>query len=268
MQAVCFQSARIGVLVSLVSWGLSCSPPSRPIPQVIPQSASPMGSRSAQMMPMKHFEAYGFYEDKRSDIVHGMVCVDMIHLFVLRTNALYASPVTRAKAVAQVLEGALLQGNAPHFLLGKDGGDPALYAFPYLGGSPRRVVTVTAEDAAGYSLRSGRPVTQDEVARWWFGLLEDLVGVLFLGKDPHDLPDPESREALTLLARHLTAIAPTGPYTTEQIGQAWQALSPEVCNTIQTLTHTLPASANEGQAVSPGDEEGDPSLKAEQKEAQ
>ena len=59
-------------------------------------------------MPMKHFEAYGFYEDKRSDTVHGMVCVDMIHLFVLRTNARYADPVARARAVAQVLEAAQL----------------------------------------------------------------------------------------------------------------------------------------------------------------
>lgn len=166
MRMLCFQRARIGVLVSLCSWSLSCAPaplaipPAVPsaLPPVMPPPVSPMGSGSAQMMPMKHFEAYGFYEDKRSDIAHGMVCVDMIHLFVLRSNARYADSVARARAVAQVLEGALLQGNAPHFLLGKDGGDPALYAFPYPGGRPRRVVTVTAEDAAGYSLRSGRTV--------------------------------------------------------------------------------------------------------------
>lgn len=217
---------------------------------------------------MKHFEAYGFYEDKRSDTVHGMVCVDMINLFTLRTNARYASPVARAEAVAQMLEGALLQGNVPHFLLGKDGGDPALYAFPYPGGGPRRVVTVTTEDAAGYSLRSGRAVTQDEVARWWLGLLEDLVGVLFLGRRPHNLPNPEGREALAFLADRLTAIAPTGPYTMEQIGQAWQALSPEVRTTIQTLTHKLPASGNEGQAALPRDEENEPLLKAKQEEVQ
>ena len=76
-------------------------------------------------MPMRHFEAHGFYEEKESNILHGMVCVDMIDLFVLRTKALYASPVARARAVAQVLEEAL-QGNALHFILGKDGGDPAL----------------------------------------------------------------------------------------------------------------------------------------------
>jgi hypothetical protein len=250
------------MLVSLISWGLSCSPAPPAIPPAMPQSASPMGGGFVQMTPMRHFEAYGFYEDKESNTVHGMVCVDMIHLFVLRTNARYANPVARAKAVAQVLEGALLQGNAPHFLLGKDGGDPALYAFPYPGGGPRRVVTITAEDAAGYSLRSGRPVTQEEVARWWLGLLEDLVDVLFLSHSPHRLPNPEGREALSLLAQHLTATAPTGPYTTEQIGQAWQALSPEVRNTIQTLTRKLPASENEGQALSSGEEDG-PSLKAE-----
>jgi hypothetical protein len=186
----------------------------------------------------------------------------MIHLlFVLRTNARYADLVARARAVAQVLEGALLQGNAPHFLLGKDGGDPALYAFPYPGGGPRRVVTVTAEDAAGYSLRSGRTVTQDEVARWWLGLLEDLVGVLFLGHSSYNLPDPAGRAALTLLAQHLTAIAPTGPYTMEQIGQAWQALSPEIRNTIQTLTRKLPVSGDQ-------QEEGEPALKAEQEKVQ
>lgn len=264
MRTVRLQRAKLGALVSLLSWSLSCSPAPPAIPPVMPRPVSPMRSSSAQM-PMKHFEAYGFYEDKRSDTVHGMVCVDMIHLFVLRTNARYADSVARARAVAQVLEGALLQGNAPHFLLGKDGGDPALYAFPHPGGSPRRVVTITAEDAVGYGRRSGRTVTQDEVARWWLGLLEDLVGVLFLGKDPHNLPDPKGQEALNLLADHLTALAPTGPYTTEQLGQAWQALSPEVRNTIQTLTHKLPASGNEGQVSSSGDESG-PSLKAEQEE--
>lgn len=259
MRTFRFQRAGIGVLVSLVSWSLSCFPAPPPIPPAMPQSASPMGGGFVQMTLMRHFEAYRFYEDKESNTVHGMVCVDMIHLFVLHTNARYANSVARAKAVAQVLEGALLQGNAPHFLLGKDGGDPALYAFPYPGGGPRRVVTITAEDAAGYSLRSGRPVTQDEVARWWLGLLEDLVGGLFLGHSPHSLPNPEGREALTLLADRLKEIAPTGPYTMEQIGQAWQALNPEVRNTIQTLTRKLPASGDKR-------EEGEPALKAEQEE--
>jgi hypothetical protein len=206
-------------------------------------------------MPMRHVEAYSFYEDQGSDTTHGMVCVDMINLFVLRTNARYASPIARAKAVAQVLE-EVLQGNALHFILGKDGGDPAIYVIPYPGGSPRRVVTITAEDAVGYSLRSGRTVTQDEVAHWWLGLLEDLVSVLFLGRSPRSLPDPEGREALTLLAHHLEAIAPTGPYTAEELGQAWQALSPEVRNTIQTLTLKLPASGTEGQASPSRDGDG------------
>lgn len=211
-------------------------------------------------MPMRHFEAHGFYEDKESNTVHSMVCVDMIDLFTLRANARYANPMARARAVAQVLE-EVLQDETPHFILGTDGGDPALYAVPPLGGSPRRVVTVTAEDAAGYSLRSGRTVTQAGVARWWLGLLEDLVGVLFRGHSPHTLPDPAGREALSLLAHHLTAIAPTGPYTAEQVGQAWQTLSPEVRNTIQTLTRTLPASGDKR-------EEGEAALKAEQEEVQ
>lgn len=208
----------------------------------MPQSASPMVKGFAQM-PMRHFEAYGFYEDERGDDVHGMVCVDMINLFILRTPFTHASPVARAKAVAQVLNEAS-RGIVPHFVLREDGGDPTIYAISYLSSSLWRVVTVTAEDAVGYSLRSGRTVTQDEVASWWLGLLKDLVDILFLGRSPHSLPDPEGREALSLLVHRLRASAPKGPYTAEQIAQVWQALSPEVRNTIQTLTLKLPANEN------------------------
>lgn len=250
------------MLVSLVSWSLSCSPAPPAIPPVMSQPATPMRSGLAQR-PLRHFGGYDFYEDKQSATVHSMLCMDQINLFPLRTNAMYANPQARSQAVASVLE-ETLQGNVPHFILEKDGEDPAIYAVSDLGGSPRRVVTVTAADAAGYSLRSGRTVTQDEVARWWLGLLEDLGGVLFFGQRPHSLPDPEGREALTRLAHHLTAIAPTGPYTAEQIGQAWQALSPEDRNTIQTLAHKLPAGGNERQASPSGGEEGGPVLKADQ----
>lgn len=250
------------MLVSLVSWSLSCSPAPLAIPPVMSQPATPMRSGLAQR-PLRHLGAYGFYEDEKSDTAHGMVCMDNVNLFALRTNSTYANPEARAEAVAHVLE-ETLQGNIPHFILEKDGEDPAIYAVSHLGGSPRRVVTVTAKDAVGYSLRSGRTVTQDEVARWWLGLLEDLGGVLFLGQRPHSLPDPEGREALTLLAHYLTAITPTGPYTAEQIGQAWQALSPEDRNTIQTLAHKLPASGNERQASPFGGEEGGTALKADQ----
>lgn len=259
---ICFQSVRIGMLVSLVSWSLSCAPAPLAIPPTMSQPVTPMRSGIARR-PLSHFGGYGLYEDEKSDTVHGMVCMDQINLFPLRTNAMYANPEARSKAVASVLE-ETLQANAPHFMLRQDGGDPAIYAVSHLGGSPRRVVTVTAEDAVGYSLHSGRTVTQDEVAHWWLGLLEDLVGVLFLGQRPHSLPNPEGREALTRLAHHLTAIAPTGPYTAEQIGQAWQALSPEDRNTIQTLTSKLPASGDERQAAPSGGEEGGPALRADQ----
>jgi hypothetical protein len=57
--------------MSLFYWGLACSPAPPAIPPVMPPPISPMGGSSAQMMPMKHFEAYGFYEDKESDTVHG-----------------------------------------------------------------------------------------------------------------------------------------------------------------------------------------------------
>lgn len=187
----------------------------------------------------KYFEAYGLHEDEiGGHHEHGVVTLAGINLFVLRTSHVYKNPVERAKAMARLLEESLHVGD-PLFILGQDGGDPAIYSVSHHGGYPRLVVTVTKSDASGYSHRSSRTVSQEELGQWWLGWLENLVAVLFLDKPPSHLPVQRAGEALTLLGQRLRDISPQGPYTQVQVVTAVEALGEETRNSLQSLAFNL-----------------------------
>lgn len=193
----------------------------------------------------RHFEAYGFHEDEiGGHHEHGVVTLDGINLFVLRTDHIYKNPLERAKAVARLLEESL-HVEDPLFILGQDGKDPAIYSVSHHGGYPRLILTVTKSDARGYSLRSDRTVSQEELGQWWLGWLEDLVSVLFLEKPPSHLPVQHAREALILLGQRLRALSPQGPYAQAQVVTAVEALSEETRNSLQSLAFNLAGASSE-----------------------
>lgn len=150
----------------------------------------------------------------------------------------------RAKAVARLLEESL-HTEDPLFILGKDGEDPAIYSVSHHGAYPRLIVTVTKSDARGYSYRSGRTVSQEEVGQWWLGWLEDLISVLFLQKPPSHLPVKRAEEALILLSQRLRELSPQGPYTQAQVLTAAEALSDETRDYLQSLAFNLQGAATE-----------------------
>ena len=191
----------------------------------------------------RHFEAYGFHEDEiGGHHEHGVVTLDGINLLVLRTGHIYKSPLERAKAVARLLEESLHVGD-PLFLLGQEGGDPAIYSMSHHGSYPRLIVTVTKGDAQGYSHRNGRTVSQEELGQWWLGWLEDLVAVLFFDKPPFHPAVQRAGEALTLLGQRLRDISPQGPYTQIQVITAVEALDEETRNSLQSLAFNLAEAA-------------------------
>jgi len=268
----------LSALLILIGWELSCSGPeaSRPVPPVKtrpvqevplstrmppppaaqteeePSPRSPEaethggeegeheeGERNMPQVIGKHVEAYGLHEDEiGGHHEHGVVTLDGINLFVLRTSHIYKNPVERAKAVARLLEESLHVGD-PLFILGQDGNDPAIYSVSHHGGYPRLIVTVTKGDAQGYSHRSSRTVSQEELGQWWLGWLEDLVAVLFLDKPPSHLPVQHAGEALTLLGQRLREFSPKGPYTQVQVVTAVEALGEETRNSLQSLAFSL-----------------------------
>ena len=193
----------------------------------------------------KYFDAYGLHEDEiGGHHQHGVVTLAGINLFVLRTSHIYKNPVERAKAAARLLEESLHIGD-PLFILGRDGQDPAIYSVSHHGGYPRLIVTVTKSDALGYSHRSGRTVSQEEVGQWWLGWLEDLVALLFL-EEPHThLPVQQVQEPLTLLGQRLREVSPQGPYTQAQVGVALEALNEETRTALQSLALRLPRASHE-----------------------
>lgn len=207
------------------------------------------GEKSIPQIIGKHFAAYGFHEDEiGGHHEHGMVTLDGINLFVLRTGHIYKNPVERAKAVTRLLEESLHFGD-PLFILGQDGEDPAIYSVSHHGGYPRLIVTVTKSDASGYSHRSSRTVSQEELGQWWLGWLENLVAVLFLDKPPSHLPVQRAQEALILLGQRLRALSPRGPYTQAQVVTAAQALGDETWNSLQSLAFRLPAASVEKEVL-------------------
>lgn len=197
----------------------------------------------------KHFEAYGFHEDKiGGHHEHGVVTLDGINILVLRTGHSYKSPVERANTVTRLLEESLHIGD-PLFILGQDGEDPAIYSVSHHGGYPRLIVTVTKGDAQGYSHRNGRMVSQEELGQWWLGWLEDLVAVLFLEKPPSHLPVKRAQEVLLLLGQRLRELSLQGPYTHAQVVTAMEALSDETRNSLQSLAFRLPGAATEKEIL-------------------
>jgi hypothetical protein len=103
---------------------------------------------------------------------------------------------------------------------------------------------VTKSDARGYSRRSGRTVSREELGQWWLGWLEDLVSVLFLEEPPSHLPVQHAQEGLILLGQRLRALSPQGPYTQAQVVTAMEALSTETRRALQSLAfHLAGASA-------------------------
>lgn len=193
----------------------------------------------------RHFEAYGFHEDEiGGHHEHGVVTLDGINLFVLRTGHIYKDPVERAKAVARLLEESLHLGD-PLFILGQDGENPAIYSVSHHGGYPRLIVTVTQSDARGYSSRNGRPVSPEEVGQWWLRWLEDLVALLFLEQPHSHLPVPQVQEPLTLLGQRLRELALQGPYTQAQVVTAMEALGEETRNALQSLAFNLAETSSE-----------------------
>jgi hypothetical protein len=193
----------------------------------------------------RHFAAYGLHEDEiGGHHEHGVVTLDGINLFVLRTGHTYKNPLERAKAVARLLEESLHIGD-PLFILGQDGKDPAIYSVSHHGSYPRLIVTVTTGDARGYSHRSGRTVSREELGQWWLGWLEDLVALLFLEQPHTHLPVQQAQEVLTLLGQRLRELSLQGPYTHAQVVTAMEALSTETRNSLQSLAFNLAEASSE-----------------------
>ncbi len=214
------------------------------------------GEREGEGAPVvlgRHFDAFGFYEDEiGGHHKHGVVTLDGIYLFVLRTAHIYKSPVERARAVARLLEENLHGGNFL-FVLGKEGKNPAIYAVAHHRAYPRLIVTVTRGDALGYSLRRDRLVSQEEVGRWWLEWLEGLVGVVFLEGSPSHPSLPRAEEALTLLGRKLRELFPQKPYAPDQVAAAIEALDEETQGYLRSLA--LSFSEDPLGEGAPGDQE-------------
>jgi hypothetical protein len=201
--------------------------------------------RTIPQITGKRFDAYGFHEDEiGGHHEHGVVTLDGINLFVLRTGHIYKDPVERAKAVARLLEESLHIGD-PLFILGQDGEDPAIYSVSHHGGYPRLIVTVTRSDALAQSRRSGRTVSQEEVGQWWLGWLEDLIALLFLEQPHTHLPVQQVQEPLTLLGQRLRELSLRGPYTHAQVVAALDTLNEETRQSLQSLAFNLGGATGE-----------------------
>lgn len=204
--------------------------------------------------PGQYFRTNAFHEDALAgQHEHALVQLLGIPLFVIRDEDVFKSPADRATAIARVLQETLHAGDR-FFILGSDGGLPAIYSVSHHGGYPRLVLRVTPADAVAYARRSGRDVDQHLLAAWWLAVLKDVFGVVFFNEPPKFTATADAAESLIVLREKLWGGGQTEPVSPERLAAAQAAVSAGTRHNLRALAFAMPrefTSLGQGDPTAP-----------------
>ena len=195
--------------------------------------------RAVPHAPGRHFRAQHIEEPGDDGHHHAAVTVDGLALLVIRDEGAYKTPGDRADSVARRLEEAIHQGDGI-FVFDAGAERPGVYVVSHHGAYPRLLLRVTRADAAAYSRRSGRTVSQELLGEWWTALLKDFTAVLFRDQAPRAVTSTPAGEALLELRAGLRQGGGSPAPGEEHVQRVTAALPFEVRERLRSLAFSVP----------------------------
>lgn len=130
---------------------------------------------------------------------HAAVTLAGIEVLIVRDGASFASPLARARAIAQTLNGLAAQASGR--FAARASGRESRVSFDRSDGTATDVVAVTAADVAAWRVGGRRQLSAGTLASFWAGLLNDYWSIAVAGKPPRYLVDSRDGRALEELSR-------------------------------------------------------------------
>ena len=195
--------------------------------------------RAVPHAPGRHFRAHDIAEPGAGHHHHAVVTVNGLALLVIRDEGAYKTPRDRAESVARALEESLHQGDRI-FVADADAERPGVYVVSHHCAYPRLLLRVTRADAAAYSRRSGRAVSQEILAEWWTALLKDFIAVLFIDQAPQVVTSTHAGQALLEIRSRLSQLDGSSGSADERVQRVTAALPLEVRELLRSLAFSVP----------------------------
>jgi hypothetical protein len=212
--------------------------PPPPAPAKLPGVAAPRQG-SANRHSYKHealFAGSPYAEAGAPQSAHAAVTLVGIEILILRDRAESASPLSRARAVAERLNG--LAARASGRFAARDARGESRVVFEASDGRDSDVLTATPADATAYRASSRRDVSPATLASFWAALLNDYWGIAVAGKPPRYLTDSREGEALERLS--LAVGGPAGSRDAAAIRMAFDSLEPAERQRLRRLPAAVP----------------------------
>jgi hypothetical protein len=161
------------------------------------------------------------YQERSADHhVHAAVMLAGIEVLIVRDKAGFSSPLVRARAVAQTLNG--LAAPASGRFATRAAGRDSKVTFEGSDGAATDVVTVTPADVAAYRVGGRQQISGSTLASFWAALLNDYWAIGVAGKPPRYLVDSREGQALERLSRAVGL--PAGPRNAAAVRAALDSL--------------------------------------------
>jgi hypothetical protein len=122
-----------------------------------------------------------------------------IEVLIVRDEASFSSPLVRARAIAQTLNG--LAAHASGRFAARAAERDSKVIFEGSDGAATDVVAVTPADVAAYRAGGRQQVFAGTLASFWAALLNDYWSIGVAGKPPRYLVDSRDGQALEELSR-------------------------------------------------------------------
>jgi len=149
--------------------------------------------------PEPPFSGSPYREGSADHHAHAAVTLGGIEVLIVRDGASFSSPLARARAIAQKLNG--LAAHASGRFGARTAGRDSKVIFEGSDGAATDVVAVTPADVAAYRAGGRQQVSAGTLASFWAALLNDYWAIGVAGKPPRYLVDSRDGQALEELSR-------------------------------------------------------------------
>ncbi len=177
-----------------------------------PAGTESLYSASNKAINRNNFNAELFKEAAAKGHSHRVITLGGLRLFVLRDEGQYASIEVRGNTVVNQLKQATSFGSGTFKVAHISGKDAVIFSGRY-GTHSIVIVSVSAEDAYTYQLRSGRQVTTELLAAYWSALLSDYWSILIANQPPARLLGLYDGAALQVLYDRWVASSASDDYS-------------------------------------------------------
>jgi hypothetical protein len=205
----------------------------KPAGAVAPRQGS--GNRHGDQRELL-FAGSSYAEAGAPQSAHAAVTLAGIEVLILRDRAGFASPLSRARAVATNLNGLAARASG-RFAARSTRGDWRV-VFETSGGRDSDVIMAMPADAASYQGSGHREISPATLASFWTALLNDYWGIAVAGKAPRYLTDSREGEILEQLS--LAVGGRAGPRDSAAIRAAFDSLEPADRLRLRRLAAAVP----------------------------